>query len=484
MTRGARRHLSPRAGAAIIGMGAVALALGGCETPAPTPPPPSVCNTGPAALPLVTSAAEREVVSGELIVRFRSGAGTVSANRLSRLKLDPGVRRLSGGAVLVRLPSSEVGLMTTEAARGRTMERAAEIAASGQVDYAQPNYIVRQHAAPNDPCYALQWHYHVNGFANGQSPGGINLASAWDTNKGSRGVVVAVIDTGIRPDHEDIAPGANLVAGYDFVSDPTRANDGDGRDSDPTDPGDPCFGFPASWHGTHVAGTVGAVHTDNAIGAAGVNWEVGIQPLRVLGICGGTTADIVDAIRWAAGLPVPGVPDNPTPAKVINMSLGGGFPCSQSPADQAAINDAFAAGATVVVSAGNDASDASGSTPASCDNVITVAASDARGQLATRYSNFGSTVEIMAPGGDVQRDDNNDGEPDGVLSTVRDGYDWYNGTSMAAPHVAGAAALLLAKDGSLSPTQVREAIQNNAIPRDSSQCPQACGSGLLNADFD
>jgi len=484
MTRGALRHLSPRATAAIIGAGAVALALGGCETPTPTPPPPNVCNTGPAAAPLATSAASREVVSGELIVRFRSRAGTVSANRLSRLKLGPGVRPLSGGAILVRLPASEVGLMTTDAARGRTMERAAEIAASGEVEYVQPNYILRPHVAPNDPCYALQWHYHDNGFAGGQSPGGVNLASAWDTNKGSRGVVVAVIDTGIRPEHQDIAPGANLVQGYDFVSDPTRANDGDGRDADPTDPGDACLGFPDSWHGTHVSGTIGVVNTDNGVGVAGVNWEVSIQPLRVLGVCGGTTADIVDAIRWAAGLPVPGVPNNTTPAKVINMSLGGGFPCSQSPADQSAINDAVAAGTTVVVSAGNDASDASGSTPASCDNVITVAASEARGQLATRYSNFGSTVEIMAPGGDVRRDDNNDGQPDGVLSTVRDGYDWFNGTSMASPHVAGAAALLLAKDGSLTPAQVLSAIQSNAIPRDSSQCPQPCGAGLLNADFD
>ena len=277
-----------------------------------------------------------------------------------------------------------------------------------------------------------------------------------------------------------------------MISDTFIANDGDGRDANPTDPGDATVANECSrahrpsedsWHGTHVAGTVGVGNTDNSAGVAGANWQVTVVPVRVLGKCGGTISDINDAIRWAAGLPVPGVPANPDPAKVINMSLGGDGACSASPSTQSAINDAVAAGVTVVVAAGNNAADAANDMPASCDNVITVAASDYRGQLVTRYSNFGNTVEIMAPGGDVKRDDDGDGNPDGVLSMIDGGYAFYNGTSMAAPHVSGVAALLLAADPSLTPAQVLTTIQNNALPRSSTECPKPCGKGLLNAYF-
>jgi serine protease len=165
------------------------------------------------------------------------------------------------------------------------------------------------------------------------------------------------------------------------------------------------------------------------------------------------------------------------------MSLGTppGTPCSSSPSTQAAINDAVAAGAAVVVAAGNDATDASQVLPASCNNVITVAASDARGRLVTRYSNFGPTVEIMAPGGDVDRDDNSNGQPDGVLSMVQGGYAYYNGTSMATPHVAGVAALWLAATPNLTPAQLLAELQARALPRSSVECPRPCGAGLLNA---
>lgn len=223
--------------------------------------------------------------------------------------------------------------------------------------------------------------------------------------------------------------------------------------------------------------------SNNGVGVAGINWQVSVEPVRVLGKCGGTTADINDAIRWAAGLAVPGVPTNPRPAQVINLSLGTppGVPCSQSPATQAAINDAVEAGTAVVAAAGNDAADASQVVPASCENVITVAASDERGFLVTRYSNFGSTVEIMAPGGDVQRDDDHNGHPDGVLSMVQGGYAYYNGTSMATPHVTGVLALWLAADSTLKPAQLLARLRANALPRTAAQCPKPCGAGLLNA---
>jgi serine protease len=223
--------------------------------------------------------------------------------------------------------------------------------------------------------------------------------------------------------------------------------------------------------------------TNNQVGIAGANWNVRVLPVRVLGKCGGSTADISDAIRWAAGLPVENVPENSTPAQVINLSLGGRGSCSASPAIQRAISDAQAAGATVVVAAGNEAENASGFMPASCEDVITVAAADRRGHLALRYSNFGERVDILAPGGDVRRDDDGDGQPDGVLSYVRDRYELYNGTSMAAPHVAGVAALLKALHPELTPSQIKAELMRHARPRTPEQCPRECGAGLLDAGF-
>ncbi len=435
-------------------------------------------------------------VPGEIVVKFKpSPAGErrmMPSSELKLLNLETMREQTSGGETVYRLPPQMVRSLTANDARDRTLEAVKNLQARPDVEYAQPNYIFQITALPNDPGYALQWHYSDNGSGAGQAPGGINLPTVWNRgNVGSASVVVAVIDTGILPNHEDISGSPNLVSGFDMISDPAIANDGDGRDADATDPGDAvatneCFpgspAQPSSWHGTHVAGTIGVGRTNNNLGVAGVNWTVKVQPVRVLGKCGGTMVDINDAIRWAAGLPVPGVPANPTPAKVINMSLGGGGSCADSPATQAAINDARGRGVTVVVAAGNDASDAAGFMPASCNGVITVAASDRRGQLVTRYSNFGARVDIMAPGGDVQA--HTDGNPDGVLSMVQGGYAFYNGTSMASPHVVGVAALLLAQDGSLTPDQIRDLIKSNALPRTSSQCPKPCGAGLLSANID
>jgi serine protease len=402
--------------------------------------------------------------------------------QLGEYGLQTTVRRLSGGEFVYSIPQAQLGAMTAEQAEDATLAAVEAMRQRPDVEYAQPNYIFRiLDTTPNDPRYPEQWHYFDNGNGAGESPGGINLPQVWDTLTGSGDVVVSILDTGILPDHPDISGSPNYIGGFDMISDPSVGNDGDGRDGDPTDPGDACAGQPDSWHGTHVAGTVGVGNTDNAVGVTGVNWNASVQAVRVLGVCGGTLADISDGIRWAAGLAVPGVPDNPRSARVISMSLGGAGPCILSPALQSAINDAFNAGAAVVVAAGNEASDASGFQPASCDNVITVAASDARGRLVTRYSNFGETVEIMAPGGDVQRDDNGDGNPDGVLSMVRGGYAYYNGTSMSTPHVTGVLTLWLARDTSLSPTQLLAKLQASALRRNSTECPQPCGAGLLNA---
>ncbi len=438
-------------------------------------------------------------VPGEVIVKM-IGNVTMSGATLASYGLEAATARMGGGEYIYRIPPSVVAAYGAVAGRDSTWAVARRLNTRPDVEYAHPNFILyladRPVAAPdvtpNDPRFDRQWHYLNNGGAVGQSPGGIGLPMAWDTSTGDAGVVVGILDTGILPAHPDIVGSPNLLAGFDMISDPATGNDGDGRDSDPTDPGDAvgpneCFpgspALPDSWHGTHVAGTVGVGNTNNGVGVAGVNWTVGVLPVRVLGKCGASTADINDAIRWAAGLPVPGVPVNSSPARVLNMSLGTppGVPCSAAPSTQAAINAAVAAGAVVVVAAGNEAVDASQVLPASCDNVITVAASDARGRLVTRYSNFGTTIEIMAPGGNVQRDDNGDGDPDGVLSMVQDGYAYFNGTSMAAPHVAGVAALWLASDPGLTPAQLLTELQANALARNSTECPELCGAGLLNA---
>ena len=430
------------------------------------------------------------VVPGEVIVKYKPGRDVMSRARAESMNFSDDTRSTSGGEVIYRLGDAQMSARSVQDIQAITISTAQTINAWDNVEFAQPNYILQISRAPDDPLFTLQWHYFDNGSAAGFSPGGINLPSTWEVNLGDPAVVIAIIDTGILPNHPDIAGSSNLLPGFDMISNAFTANDGDARDPDPTDPGDAtsageCFpGSPpseSSWHGTHVAGTAGVGKTDNADGVAGVNWNVSVQAVRVLGKCGGTIADINDAIRWAAGLTVPGIASNPTPARVINMSLGGFGSCANSPATQSAIDDAVAAGTSVVVAAGNNAQDAANFNPASCAGVITVAASDARGQLVTRYSNFGSTVEIMAPGGDVRRDDNGDGNPDGVLSMVDGGYAFYNGTSMAAPHVAGVAALLLAREPTLTPPEVSQRLQNGAIARSPSQCPQECGAGLLSA---
>ena len=353
---------------------------------------------------------------------------------------------------------------------------------------------------PNDPLFGLQWHFHDNGAAAGQSGGGAGFNGFWTKakDKGSRDVVVAVVDTGLQMNHPDIKGSPNLAPGYDMVSDPMMGNDGDGRDNDANDPGDKCEPTSTTtsdtFHGTHVAGTIGVASTNNAAGVAGGNWDVTIVPVRALGRCGGKLSDINDAIRWAAGT----VPARDTqgrevwnshPADIINLSIGLFEPCPASM--QAAINDATAAGAIVVAAAGNARVDVKYFAPGGCDNVISVAANDARGVL-TPYSNYGAKVAIMAPGGDMSRDDDKDGRPDGVLSTkfskncmdpVKPGtavpqcyYSYENGTSMAAPHVSAALALLKAKYPAAVPSDLRTKLLSSTMPRTQTQCSGKCSA--------
>ena len=357
------------------------------------------------------------------------------------------------------------------------------LVAEGVVAEAEVDRRVTLATAPNDPLYRHQWHLH-NRYG-GSLAYGIDVEPAWDLTTGSDDVVVAVLDSGVI-EHPDIAD--RLVPGYDFV-------DGD---ADATDPGDWCeqTGASSSWHGTHVAGTIGA-SADNGIGVAGVDQQARIQPVRVVGSCGGSQTAIVRGIRWAAGVKTPAAPTNASPADVINLSLGSRDRCTNSM--QSAIDDAVEAGAVVVAAAGNRDEDARAFSPANCDGVLTVAATTRVGDRAF-YSNYGEVVDLAAPGGDVSY-----GNPDaavlslsnrGTTSPDPDGmtYAYQQGTSMAAPHVAGIASLLRAMDPDLSPDEIREVLRDTAtaFPGSSPFGPEYvcssdaghrrhCGAGIVNA---
>ncbi|MBB1260954.1 S8 family peptidase [Streptomyces alkaliterrae] len=378
-------------------------------------------------------------------------------------------RRLGTGAAVVDLGK--------ELSRTEASEVMATFKADPDVAYVEPDTRMYAFATPNDTDYAKQWDLF-------EARAGMNVPEAWDTATGN-GVTVAVIDTGYVS-HSDL--NGNTVAGYDFISDAGNARDGNGRDSDPSDTGDwraagecgpDTRASDSSWHGTHVAGTIGAIANNNK-GVAGVAHRAKIQHVRVLGKCGGSTVDIADAITWASGGSVPGVPANPNPSKVLNLSLGGPGSCGTT--TQNAINGAVGRGSTVVVAAGNSDQNASGFTPANCNNVITVAASNRNGDRA-RYSNYGATIDVTAPGGETHVSAAN-----GILSTLNSGtrgpstenYRAYQGTSMAAPHVAGLAALMLEAKPSLTPAQIESAIKANARPLPGT-CSGGCGAGLADA---
>jgi serine protease len=338
--------------------------------------------------------------SDQLIVRFRDGTPGAQAEDaqtlapLHAVAAGAGVefrvlRRTWNNAVVLKLdrhlPDDALQALARELRE-----------ADATVQFTEPDRIKRIAAfVPNDPLYPQQWHYQ-------QAPLGISVQPAWGLSNGA-GVVVAVLDTGYRP-HVDLVD--NIVGGYDFISDAERARDGDGRDAWAQDPGDwtnagDCGdgseATDSSWHGTHVAGKIAAV-TNNGIGGAGVAYGAQILPVRVLGKCGGYDSDIADAMIWAAGGSVPGVPANQHPARVLNLSMSGKGPCPAS--YRAAIGYARSRGAVVVTAAGNEGDHARDYAPGNCSGndrpaVITVAAVDRSGAV-TRYSNYGAPAVKMA----------------------------------------------------------------------------------------
>lgn len=461
------------------------------------------------------SVAQAENLSGaRVIVRLRADSALASK------QIQDADRAVSLGArtgLALRIKSGPAPGMSAVQASGIGSEGLARLlAAQPDVVYATPDRRKYIRAVPNDPLFDRQW------FLQGNEVSAINAQGAWDVTSGSAKVVVAVVDTGVRATHEDLRD--RLLPGYDFISNEAVAGDGEGRDADPSDPGDyltaadlqdPFFKgcgagaqgdqpTTSSWHGTRVAGVVAATG-NNSRGLAGVSWNSKILPLRVLGKCGGFDSDVIAGMRWAGGLAVPGVADNPNPARVVNLSLGSDGACS--PAYQEAIDELRSVGVVVVVAAGN--SSGAVDEPANCNGAVAVSGLRHVG-TKVGYSSAGPEVALAAPAGNCANESGtaaclfqiptttNLGQTTPTIDGYSDDLNPAFGTSFSAPLVTGTAALMLSAHPGLGRgaivdrmiAAVRPFPQQAGLPT----CPQAdpatgqcncttstCGAGMLDA---
>ncbi len=465
------------------------------------------------ALPAALAAAPADRPAQGLIVRMAADASEADWQRLQQRA------GLAGRAVRDRGPRSRV-IGADRVLRGpEARALAAVLAREPGVAWVEPNTRERrlQAVVPDDPDFTAgrQWWLRPATGSNGNAiedrlRGVGGFQTGWITTTGDAATVVAVLDTGIT-DHPQLA--GRVIVGRDFVSEVEYANDGDGRDADAADPGDwvstadrrdnpalfgDCEVEDSSWHGTVIAGQLVAA-TDDAVRVAAMQWSGRVLAVRVAGKCGATVADIVDGMRWAAGLPVTGAPLNPTPARVVTVSFGGSAACS--PAYQEAIDDLRAAGAVVVAAAGNE--HGAVLRPANCEGVIGVGAVNRDG-FKTTYSNFGPELLLSTVGGDPSGDGRWGAQlGDGGLLTLNNAglqspgaasYAYVFGTSFSTPQVAGAASLMLAVRPSLSAAQLIDGLRASARPHVTSpvigSCSNAnpgrcicttatCGAGLL-----
>lgn len=418
----------------------------------------------------------RDFVAGQVIVRFKDGSTCMTSQQaMSDHISDLGMKMEAGRPAKEALASMDLSKKESFFKKlGIPDDRAALTAVNTEtqeklntllvlkalrrrsdVVSADPNYIIHKLEIPNDTYYSYQWNLPL-----------LNLPDAWDTTIGSDSVIVAVVDTGVLLNHPDLS--VKLIEGYDFISERSISNDGDGIDNDPDDPGDEDNSDGSgSFHGTHIAGII-AAETGNHTGIAGVGWSTVIMPIRVLGIGGGTTYDVLQGVRYAAGLDNDSDTYPDTPADIINLSLGGD---TYSETEEAVYAEARKAGAIIIAAAGNNA-DSDDYYPASYEGVVSVSAVDINGDLAS-YSSYGSNVDVAAPGGDYG-DLNGDGYPDYILSACGDDssgnviydYAFMAGTSVAAPHVAGIAALMKAVRPNMTPDEFDQYLTNMDITED------------------
>ncbi|WP_333689148.1 S8 family peptidase [Methylococcus capsulatus] len=455
----------------------------------------------------------------DFIIRFKRGAGSLPLH----------VAKLSAVAGAGLVPTSE----TVGTAQVYRLLRPVSLTEAGEIErrlealpevrYADPVTRMKAQATaepvtPSDEYFPQQWHLQSG---PGAVAGSANVQAAWSLIRGAPEITVAVLDSGVlfAPTHPDLEnrlayrnAEKTVIVGWDMIRNPRFARDGNARDKKPKDEGDwetvgwcgkedgrpvPSEFKPAEWHGSHVAGIIGAV-TDNGIGVSGVDWFARIEPVRVLGPCDGNAKDIIQGIWWAAGKKgVGGTQPNPRPAHVINMSLGpdapGSGPCPD--AMQEAIDYALSRNAVVVVSAGNEKDDTRNYAPANCRGVIAVSAVGPSGDLAS-YSNFGAEVAVAAPGGDTGA--NGERPQDGILSTLNTSrkrpsaegmsYGAMDGTSMAAPVVSGVVSLMLAADTEkkLDPQRIVAILRDTARPfpegsRCATELEGRCGAGIVDA---
>lgn len=498
-------------------------------------PRAQAASTGSAVAPQDTARVIVQYKTGSSVMRALAARSEVPANqRIPRhaavLSTRHGVAMTDGAPVSAR---SQVVF-----AKGMSSEKLAELLSKdSDVEFAEPDRKRRARLIPNDPLYpgnqpgtvtptVGQWYLRAPDATNISA---INAEAAWNLTQGSSGITIAVLDTGIRFDHPDLA--GKTYPGYDFISDHgdglAHANDGDGRDADASDPGDwvsdtevndptgPFYhctgpdiggnyaGEDSTWHGTQVAGLIGA-GTNNAVGMASVGWSVMVLPVRVLGKCEGYDSDIQAGMRWAAGISVPGIPNNPHPAKVINMSLGAPGACPV--AYQAAINEILAQGTIIVASAGN--AGLAVEAPANCQGVIAVAGVRHAG-TKVGYSSLGTEVAVSAPAGNCVNTSGpclnplltttNSGVTTPGTNTYSDSFNSSLGTSFSSPLVAGTVGLMLSVHSSLTPSQSKSILQSTArgfptsssssstfcqAPTDTAQdeclcTTSTCGAGLL-----
>lgn len=396
----------------------------------------------------VDALGQQKSVPGEIIVKFKPG---VSDGRVSQINRGYGTTVLSkslrGKFLRLRVPSN------------RSVEdMVATYNKNPNVEYAEPNFLVYGFFQPNDPYFPFQWHLDNNTF------GGINMKSAWDIQKGSPGVIVAVVDTGVAFENygkflkaPDLV-NTSFVSGYNFVSNTTHPNDDNS-------------------HGTHVTGTI-AQSTNNGLGVAGIAFNTSIMPVKVLNKNGsGTSSAVADGIYFAAD----------HGAKVINLSLGSS---QDSTTIKNAMAYAYSKGVTSVCAAGNEYQSGNPpSYPAAYDAYCIAVGAARFDETRSYYSNTGSYLDIAAPGGDTSVDQNSDGYGDGVLQQTFNpnsknpadfGYWFFQGTSMATPHVVGVAALLIAK-GITGPDNVRAALQSTAEDKGTPGWDPQYGWGIVNA---